>query len=320
MRQTKRLKNRYLLVIPMFLFGFLLSAFPVNPTKVSAAACTLPTTDYGIVTSNTSSKITIPGSGTTATSFRVWSRIQTPDPAKSSYLLEIDGNTCFNVGGNTTATNWTWVDYQNGTTTNKINVSLAPGDHTYRLIGNADGVLLDRIIFADATNTVCNPPQGTGDNCVNPVNVAPTVSLTASPASGTAPLNTTLTAAPADSDGTISKVEFFGGTTSLGSKTTAPWTLSLTGIAAGTYTYTAKATDNSGAVSVSSNTVTVTSTGTVVRKPGDANLDTFVDTKDAVILSLNWGKTGMSFNQGNFNESGAVDTQDAVILSLNWGK
>ncbi|MBI3416126.1 MAG: VCBS repeat-containing protein, partial [Verrucomicrobia bacterium] len=87
-----------------------------------------------------------------------------------------------------------------------------------------------------------------------PVNVSPTVSLTA-PANGaifTAPANVTLDATAADSDGTITKVEFFQGTTLLATATASPYTFNWTGVAVGTYTLTVKATDNLGAMTVSS--------------------------------------------------------------------
>jgi hypothetical protein len=53
-------------------------------------------------------------------------------------------------------------------------------------------------------------------------------------------INVTLNATAADSDGTISKVEFYNGTTLLGTDTSNPYSLALTNVAAGTYSYTAK--------------------------------------------------------------------------------
>ena len=77
------------------------------------------------------------------------------------------------------------------------------------------------------------------------VNTAPTVSLAAvcnaNPCN--APATVTLTATPADADGTISKVEFYRGSTLLSAKTAAPWTYSDAALAAGSYSYTAKAFD-----------------------------------------------------------------------------
>jgi hypothetical protein len=74
------------------------------------------------------------------------------------------------------------------------------------------------------------------------VNNLPSVSLTA-PASGAnfAPASTiSLTATASDTDGTISQVQFFQGTTLLGTETTSPYSFSWTNVAAGTYALTAK--------------------------------------------------------------------------------
>jgi hypothetical protein len=99
---------------------------------------------------------------------------------------------------------------------------------------------------------------------VNPTNALPSVAIT-SPASGTvltAPANITLTANAADSGGTVSKVDFYDGTLLLGTDTTSPYSLALTGVVAGSHTYTAKATDNGGGVTTS--TPVAVSVGSVV--------------------------------------------------------
>jgi RHS repeat-associated protein len=85
------------------------------------------------------------------------------------------------------------------------------------------------------------------------VNAPPTVSLTA-PANNavfTTPANITLTATAADSDGTVSKVEFFRDTTLIGTDTTSPYSFAWNNVPAGSYSLTAKATDNRGAVNAS---------------------------------------------------------------------
>jgi hypothetical protein len=89
---------------------------------------------------------------------------------------------------------------------------------------------------------------------ITQTNAAPAVSIT-SPANGatfTAPASVTINATAADSDGAISKVEFFEGTTKLGEDLTSPYSFSWTNVAAGSYTLTAKATDNGSAVTTSS--------------------------------------------------------------------
>lgn len=81
----------------------------------------------------------------------------------------------------------------------------------------------------------------------------PTVSLT-SPAANetfTAPASITLEATASDADGSISKVEFFNGTTKLGEDASAPYTYTWDNLAEGSYTITAKATDNSGETATS---------------------------------------------------------------------
>jgi hypothetical protein len=91
------------------------------------------------------------------------------------------------------------------------------------------------------------------------VNQAPIVSIT-SPATNSsynAPASITFTANAKDFDGTISKVQFFNGNTSIGSATQSPYTFTWNNVAAGSYTITAKATDNSNATTTSSSITVV---------------------------------------------------------------
>ena len=90
------------------------------------------------------------------------------------------------------------------------------------------------------TVTVTAPP---------PPNVPPTVSLTSPVAGASIVLGAsfTLTASASDSDGTVSKVEFYAGTTKLSQSTSAPYTFDWTPAQVGDYTLTAIATDNVGA-------------------------------------------------------------------------
>ncbi|HMA30313.1 MAG TPA: Ig-like domain-containing protein [Casimicrobiaceae bacterium] len=84
-------------------------------------------------------------------------------------------------------------------------------------------------------------------------NAVPTIALTA-PADGgafVAPATIGLIAAGTDSDGSIAKVEFFSGSTLIGTSTSAPFTATWPNVAAGSYSLTAKATDNLGATAIS---------------------------------------------------------------------
>jgi hypothetical protein len=89
---------------------------------------------------------------------------------------------------------------------------------------------------------------------------APAATLTqpANGASFTAPATVNLAATASDADGTVATVEFFNGTTKVGEDTTAPYSLTWSGVAAGTYMLTARATDDLGATTTSSvSTITV---------------------------------------------------------------
>lgn len=94
-------------------------------------------------------------------------------------------------------------------------------------------------------------------------NQLPVVALTApsNNATYTAPASISLTAAASDADGSISKVEFYNGSTLLGTDTSNPYAYTWSSVATGTYSLTAKAYDNqSGTATTSVVTVTVTST------------------------------------------------------------
>lgn len=100
--------------------------------------------------------------------------------------------------------------------------------------------------------------------CGGGTNIAPTAQIT-SPAGGatfTAPANISISATASDSDGTVARVDFFQGTTLLGSDTTAPYGFTWTNVPAGAYSLRAVATDNLGATGNSATVnITVRATG-----------------------------------------------------------
>jgi hypothetical protein len=86
-----------------------------------------------------------------------------------------------------------------------------------------------------------------------PSNSPPTVTLT-SPAEGAtfqAPAAITIAAEAADSDGTVSQVSFYAGTTLIGTDSSSPFSTAWINVAAGNYTLTAIATDNLGMTTTS---------------------------------------------------------------------
>ncbi len=98
-------------------------------------------------------------------------------------------------------------------------------------------------------------------------NAPPSVSIT-SPANNATfipPATIAIQATASDLDGTVSKVEFFRGTTKLGEDLTSPYAFTWSGVPLGTYSLTARATDNQGALKTSSAvTVVVTNVTTIL--------------------------------------------------------
>ncbi|HEX7333219.1 MAG TPA: Ig-like domain-containing protein [Pyrinomonadaceae bacterium] len=109
------------------------------------------------------------------------------------------------------------------------------------------------------------------------VNALPSVSLSV-PANGqvfTAPANITLTATPSDSDGTITKVQFFNGATLLNEDTSSPYTFAWNNVGAGTYSLTAKAFDNLGGTTTSAGIVITVNTLPTITITSPAHPTTF---------------------------------------------
>jgi glucose/arabinose dehydrogenase len=112
-----------------------------------------------------------------------------------------------------------------------------------------------------ASQTVATPSTDTTYTAnftdVGPVNnQPPTVQLSA-PAGATVNTAVTLSADAADSDGSVTRVDFSDGSTPIGSDSTAPYSISWTPTTTGSKTLTARAFDNNGA-STTSAAVTIT--------------------------------------------------------------
>jgi hypothetical protein len=140
---------------------------------------------------------------------------------------------------------------------------------------------------------------------VNPAAITPpTVSLTA-PASGsayTAPATITVSASASTGNGSITKVEFYAGTTLIGTDTTAPYSLTWNGAAAGSYAITAKATDSAGATktstaanititpSLSAPSVSLTSpaTGSLFTAPASVSISASASTASGTISKVDF--------------------------------
>lgn len=112
------------------------------------------------------------------------------------------------------------------------------------------------------------PEAGTPGNQPPVVNI----STPANNASFNAPANITLSAAATDSDGAVTKVEFFNGSNKIGEAATAPYTINWNNVVAGSYSITAVATDNNNATT-SSAAVNITVQGTSNCTPVTASGD-----------------------------------------------
>ena len=157
-----------------------------------------------------------------------------------------------------------------------------------------------------------------------PQNFFPSVNITA-PANDDNFLpgsDITITAEADDSDGTITKVEFFeGGNILLGEDTTAPYSFTWTNVPEGAYTLTAKATDNeAGARTSLSTNITVGITSVVaevnlsevgaIAIGGTAQLE-------AVILPTTATNQNITFESDDTNI--ATVNQDGLVTGISEG-
>jgi hypothetical protein len=167
--------------------------------------------------------------------------------------------------GGATPQGWGWTE--NGWDAYGPHVYFATtGTQRLRIQQREDGVSIDQIVIsADAFLTTA-PGGRRNDTTILPrttttANRAPTVAITA-PADGaafTAPADITITASATDPEGQLTRVDFYQGSTLVGSDASEPYGLTWTGAPAGTYTVTANAIDAAGAETTSAPvTVSVT--------------------------------------------------------------
>ena len=92
------------------------------------------------------------------------------------------------------------------------------------------------------------------------------------------PANITLNADASDTGGSVTRVEFYQGTTKLGEDATNPYSLTWSNVVPGSYALRAVATDNSGLISTSAvvNVTVITNTPPVVSLTAPTNNQSFV--------------------------------------------
>jgi glucose/arabinose dehydrogenase len=154
------------------------------------------------------------------------------EPAPRWLKLTRAGN-LFSAYKSNNGTSWTLIGTSNISMTANVYIGMAVTGHNDPVLCTA---MLDNVIV-----------RTFGGN--NP----PTVNIT-TPANGatfTAPASITINATANDSDGTVSRVDFYAGTNLIGTDTTAPYSFTWNNVAAGNYALTAQATDNVGATTTS---------------------------------------------------------------------
>ena len=112
---------------------------------------------------------------------------------------------------------------------------------------------------------------GCGGGNDTPANQPPSVSL-AAPATASSGVAAMLAASAADSDGSIASVDFFDGSTLLGTDSVAPFSWAWTPTTGGNHSLSARATDNGGASTTSTAVVVAVTTSNADTQPPTLNL------------------------------------------------
>jgi RHS repeat-associated protein len=140
------------------------------------------------------------------------------------------------------------VDFFDGAT---LLATVTQAPYTWRWSGALPG---SHAITARATDSQGAQTTSTAITVTVAANAPPTVSITApsNEAIFAAPAGIIIIADAADSDGAITRVEFYNGATLLGTSTAAPYSFVWSNVPIGTYSLTVKATDDAGVTTTSS--------------------------------------------------------------------
>jgi len=166
--------------------------------------------------------------------------------------VSVNGSGSQDPTGTITAYAWNWGDGSGATS------SSATATHTYA----SSGAFSVTLTVTD--NAGASASGVTTATIAASANVPPTVNLTG-PAGGStfaAPATIAVAATASDGDGTVARVDFYAGSTLLGSSTNSPYVVTWSGVPGGTYVLKAVATDNLGATATSATaSVTVLGSG-----------------------------------------------------------
>ncbi|MFD0862243.1 cellulase family glycosylhydrolase [Sungkyunkwania multivorans] len=148
-------------------------------------------------------------------------------------------------------------------------------------------------------------------------NQDPTVNIT-NPSNGatfTAGANITIRANASDSDGSVTKVEFFRNGSKVGEDSSSPYQYTLNNVPAGAYTYTARATDNDGASTTSAGVSVTVETATSGCSGTGVSIASRIQAED--FCNMNGIQTQGTSDTGGGLNVGWIHTGDYMDYRLN---
>ncbi len=140
----------------------------------------------------------------------------------------------------------------------------------------------------------------------------------------TTPTNITINANATDANGTVTKVDFYNGTTLLGTKNSAPYSFVWSNPSAGTYSITAKATDNQGASTTSTAVIIVVNNPVVSNQPPTCSItqptqnQTFTTPTNITINANATDADGTVTKVDFYNGTTLLGTKNSTPYSFVW--
>jgi hypothetical protein len=151
-------------------------------------------------------------------------------------------------------------------------------------------------------------------------NALPTISVTA-PANNalySAPATINITATAADADGSVAQVDFYNGSTLIGTDFTSPYTFAWNNVAGGKYNITALATDNRGGVQLSSIVPVIVDRTPTVSITAPLNNANYIATASILVTAIASDSDGTVTKVDFYNGSNLIGTSTTSPYSLTW--
>ncbi|MBO9700112.1 MAG: rhamnogalacturonan lyase [Sporocytophaga sp.] len=269
-------------------------------------------TGYANVNNVIGSKATWAISATAAGNISLTIRFANGTTANRTMSLSVNGVT--QIASVSFAGTGAWTTWN----TAVVQVPVSQGNNLITLTSLTEngGPNIDELTFASENIIAgqCNATQ----------NMPPSVSLTSPPSNEdyTAPATITLSASASDSDGSVTKVEFFNGSMLVATDITAPYSFFWTNLAAGVYNITAKATDNQGASTTSSavsiNVKSINNSQESITGPSCSVPNTTISLE--VSSSLRNGATAYSWWTNGYSKSLNAESGTAYKANLETGE